>query len=318
MPSTTGLILQIRSATTANSFRARFSLPDAFANLADKHRLTPSPRPRGAPASASHLLRLHRLPVGWTLSFATVPAWQLSIRVFVLQFGGAVGTLAALGPHGPSISKHLARTLSLPLPSASCAISVRIGRNCRIFCLLAGTLNKIARDLSLHTQTEIGELAEPHSPGRGPAPNDAAQAKSCCLRRSPCRDKSHSRSSEHPPGVQSQDHQRGLGSWHARMDDFPEIVRLTAAPPSSRRAAPTSNKHKSHARESRRTPAHLRGSCLDDPRGKTRPRSRSRKNRGCLPAGQFLRIVIFREVLASQRDTSSLLSSEEWTASLIL
>ncbi|HLZ13067.1 MAG TPA: 3-carboxy-cis,cis-muconate cycloisomerase [Candidatus Acidoferrum sp.] len=224
----TGLILQLRSASSA-ILSDLDSLCDSLAALAEKHRATPL---------VARTLLQQALPTSFGFLVAT---WldallrhrdrllSLSDRAFALQFGGAVGTLAALGANGLLVSKHLAEALSLPLPSASWhSHRDRIAEIASTFALSAGTLNKIALDLSLHMQTEVAEIAEPHTPGRGasstmphkqnPVACAAILAATNCI-----------------PGLvstifttQAQAHQRGLGSWHAEWITLPEIVRLTA------------------------------------------------------------------------------------------
>jgi 3-carboxy-cis,cis-muconate cycloisomerase len=94
--------------------------------------------------------------------------------------------------------------------------------------LCAGTLGKIARDISVHMQPEIAELFEPAGGGRGGSssmphkrnPVSAARILAAAIR---------------VPGLVStmltamvQEDERGLGNWHAEWETLPEIVRLTA------------------------------------------------------------------------------------------
>ena len=75
----------------------------------------------------------------------------------VVQFGGASGTLAALGSSGPDVARALAAELKLPLPDAPWhahrdRLAALVGA-CGVY---AGTLGKIARDISLLMQHEVG------------------------------------------------------------------------------------------------------------------------------------------------------------------
>lgn len=78
-----------------------------------------------------------------------------------LQFGGAAGTLAAYGPHGPDLAAELGRQLDLPVPAAPwhahrdrlAALLVQCG-------VYSGSLAKIARDIALLMQPEIAEVSE--------------------------------------------------------------------------------------------------------------------------------------------------------------
>jgi 3-carboxy-cis,cis-muconate cycloisomerase len=150
-------------------------------------------------------------------------------RVEVLQFGGAVGTLAALGNDGPRVADALASELKLTLPDVAWhAHRDRFAEVATTFGLLAGTLGKIARDISLMSQTEIGELAEPAAPGRGGSstlphkrnPVGCSVILSAAIRV--------------PPLVSTmlaampQEHERGLGGWHAEWETLPEICMLTS------------------------------------------------------------------------------------------
>jgi 3-carboxy-cis,cis-muconate cycloisomerase len=150
-------------------------------------------------------------------------------RAEVLQFGGAVGTLAALGKDGPRVAEFLATDLKLALPDISWhAQRDRFVEVATTYGLLAGTLGKIARDISLMAQTEIGELAEPTAPGRGGSstlPNKRNPVGCSVILAAAIR----------VPNLVStmlaamvQEHERGLGGWHAEWETLPEICMLTA------------------------------------------------------------------------------------------
>lgn len=107
---------------------------------------------------------------GW---FATVRrGHQRLVRAFdealLLQFGGAVGTLAALGDQGLNVAQELATELDLSCPEAPW--HTHRDRLADLMCacgVIAGSLGKIARDISLLMQNEVGEAAEPDGDGRG-------------------------------------------------------------------------------------------------------------------------------------------------------
>jgi 3-carboxy-cis,cis-muconate cycloisomerase len=89
-------------------------------------------------------------------------------EALVLQFGGAAGTLAALGENGVRVSRELAAELGLTCPHAPW--HTHRDRLAALVCacgVLTGSLGKIAHDISLLMQNEVGEAAEPQSPGRG-------------------------------------------------------------------------------------------------------------------------------------------------------
>ena len=150
-------------------------------------------------------------------------------RCLRLQFGGAVGTLASLGSDGIAVSKALSRRLELPesaLPWHTqrdnlVEIASTLGN-------LIGTLGKMARDISLLMQSEVGEVLEPIGEGRGgsstmphkrnPVGSAAVLAAATCA-----------------PGLVAtmfaampQEHERGLGGWQAEWETLPQLFRLTA------------------------------------------------------------------------------------------
>lgn len=100
---------------------------------------------------------------GWLGAVSrTWQAWAESYaRLQVLQFGGAAGTLAALGASGPDVERALAAELALSVPDAPWhAHRDRIA----LFVAAAGvhtaSLGKVARDVSLLMQHEVGEVCE--------------------------------------------------------------------------------------------------------------------------------------------------------------
>ena len=151
-------------------------------------------------------------------------------RLCVLQLGGATGTLASLGDRGLSIAAEVARDLSLNLPALPWHTHRdRFAEMATTLGLLAGTLGKIARDIALHAQTEIAELAEPLAPGRGGSstmPHKrnpvACSAVLACVTRVPALVSTMLTS-------MVQEQERALGSWQSEWDTLPEIAMLTSA-----------------------------------------------------------------------------------------
>ncbi|MDQ3215637.1 MAG: lyase family protein, partial [Pseudomonadota bacterium] len=89
-------------------------------------------------------------------------------RALALQLGGAVGTLSAMGTQASDVAKIMAANLGLTMPAAPWHTQrdqwVRLGLEVSV---LVGSLGKIAIDLALLAQAEVGELAEPSAIGRG-------------------------------------------------------------------------------------------------------------------------------------------------------
>lgn len=93
---------------------------------------------------------------------------ELAERALRLQLGGAVGTAVAWGEQAQAIACGMARRLSLPLEVTPWqAQRDEFARLCAELGVLAGALGKVATDVALMSQTEVGELLESGGPGRG-------------------------------------------------------------------------------------------------------------------------------------------------------
>jgi 3-carboxy-cis,cis-muconate cycloisomerase len=150
-------------------------------------------------------------------------------RAMALQFGGAAGTLASLGDRGLEVAQVLAQDLDLALPALPwhAARDRLVDVGCALG-VLTGGLGKMARDLSLLMQTDVGEAFEPAAAGKGGSstmphkrnPVGCAVALAAAIRV--------------PPLVATllaampQEHERGLGGWHAEWQSLPDIFRLTS------------------------------------------------------------------------------------------
>ncbi len=147
----------------------------------------------------------------------------------VLQFGGASGTLASLGSRGPAVTEALADRLELPAPDMPW--HAHRDRFAQLACALgvaAGTGGKIARDVALLAQTEVGEAAERPAPGRG-------GSSTMPQKRNPVAASIALAAAARAPGLVAtmlgamvQEHERGLGGWQAEWDTLPDLV-VTAA-----------------------------------------------------------------------------------------
>ncbi len=93
---------------------------------------------------------------------------ELRPRVLVGEFGGAAGTLASLGTAGLEVQEGLMAELGLGQPDI--AWHTARDRIAEVGCflgLVTGTLGKIATDVKLLMQTEVGEVFEPYAKDRG-------------------------------------------------------------------------------------------------------------------------------------------------------
>ena len=223
----TGCILQMRGALDLfDQEMARLS--DILIALAEKHCATPvvarTWMQQALPTTFGFIV------AGWldAITRHRKRLAEIKPRVLALQFGGAVGTLAALGGRGPQVAKALAEELRLALPAIPWhAHRDRIVELATTLGLCAGTFDKIARDISLHTQTEIAELFEPFVEGRG-------GSSTMPHKRNPVTCALVLAAATRLPGLVAtllsampQEEQRGLGGWQAEWETLPDIVRLS-------------------------------------------------------------------------------------------
>jgi 3-carboxy-cis,cis-muconate cycloisomerase len=144
----------------------------------------------------------------------------------VLQFGGASGTLAALGADGPAVATELARDLGLPNPGAPWhAHRDRLAFLVAACGVYTGVLGKIARDVSLLMQGEVAEAAEP-----------GGSSSSMPHKRNPARCALVLSAATRAPGLVAtffaglpQEHERGLGGWHAEAATVSALMQSTGA-----------------------------------------------------------------------------------------
>jgi len=149
-------------------------------------------------------------------------------EVLVLQFGGASGTLAALGDKGLDVARVIADELGLALPDAPwhpnrdrlAALIVACG-------VLTGCLGKMARDISLLMQGEVEEVSEPGGDGRG-------GSSTMPQKRNPIASALTLAAAHRVPGLISaflsamvQEHERAVGGWQSEWATVAEVIQST-------------------------------------------------------------------------------------------
>lgn len=163
----TATVLQLRESLTLIE-TGLGKLADALAKLARDHRATPiAGRTNGQQA----------VPITFGFKMAVLLAAvdrhrerlvQLRGRVLVGQLGGAAGTLASLGDAALPVRDAYCAALGLAAPVIAWHTARDgIGEFGAFLALVGGTLGKLATDVRLMAQTEVGEVAEPAAQGRG-------------------------------------------------------------------------------------------------------------------------------------------------------
>jgi 3-carboxy-cis,cis-muconate cycloisomerase len=224
----TGLVLQLRAVL--DLFDADLAkLSAALATLCRTHRATPLAGRTWLQQATPVTLGLKA--AGWLSAIDRHRARlrESRPRLLVVQFGGAVGTLAALGDRGLDVLDALARELDLDVGDVPWHTHRdRLAEVATVLGLLTGTLGKIARDVSLLMQTEVGEVFEPSAPGKGGSstlPHKRNPVGSAVILGAALR----------VPALVSimltamvQEHERGMGNWHAEWQTLPEIASLAS------------------------------------------------------------------------------------------
>ena len=198
----------------------------AAAALATEHRTTPM---------IGRTLLQQAVPVtfgavaaGWlaALDAAITGLAETRRTRLAVQFGGAAGTLASLGPDGIRVKAMLADELQLADPPVPWhAERLRIIDVGVAMARVTAALSKIARDVSLLAQTEVAEVAE-GSGGPSAMPNKvnpvAAVAILGCAKQAPGLLATLVASAE-------QEHQRAAGAWHAEWQPFGQLLQIAAS-----------------------------------------------------------------------------------------
>lgn len=195
-------------------------------------------------ATAPMLARSFLQPAGITTFGFKAAQWAHSLArslarvqatasgALAVSFGGAIGNLSAQGTAGGAVRAELARELGLRDSGASWHTQretwIALATDT---ALAAGTMGKIARDVALMAQAEVGEVAEAEAPGRG-------GSTAMPHKRNPVLTL-HVIAAVHPiPGMIAnllaaipQEHERALGTWQAELAQWPDVfVRaITAA-----------------------------------------------------------------------------------------
>lgn len=219
----TGLVLQLRQALGLIDTDLQ-RLGRVLAEQAERYADTPL---------AGRTWLQHATPVtlgmkiaGWlgAVTRSRQRLQELAPRLLVLQFGGASGTLAALGEHALPVAQALAEELQLGLPEQPWHTQRdRLVEFGSVLGLIAGGLGKLGRDLSLLMQTEAGEAFEPSAPGKG-------GSSTMPHKRNPVGCAVLIGAATRVPGLLAtlfsampQEHERSLGLWHAEWETLPQI-----------------------------------------------------------------------------------------------
>ena len=197
---------------------------DAAAGLADRHRSTPM---------SGRTLLQQALPVsfglraaGWLVGLEEAAARlsQVRERELAVQMGGPVGD------RSPAVAAHVAAALQLAEPAIPWHTTrVRLAALAGGLGAMAGAFAKIARDITLLSQDEVGELREGTGADRG---GSSAMAH----KRNPVAAVSVLACTRRVPGLvatllgcMEQELERAAGAWQAEWGTVADLLRLTGS-----------------------------------------------------------------------------------------
>jgi 3-carboxy-cis,cis-muconate cycloisomerase len=224
----TGVVLCLGPATERLLGLSR-RVGDAAAALAKRHAKTPM-------VARTLLQPAVPVPFGWKaavwlsgIARARAGFAAAAAEARRLQFGGAGGTLSSFGEHGEAIAGALAAELGLARTPITWHSQrggfARLGAETAI---LAGAAGKIARDISLLMQPEIGEVAEPSGAGRG-------GSSAMPHKRNPVACVAALEVAQRAPHLAamllaqlSPEHERGLGQWQGQWFTLRDLLCGTA------------------------------------------------------------------------------------------
>ena len=205
------------------------ALSKALADLARRYRDTPI-------VGRSNLQQA--IPVTFGYKMATILAAierhrerlaQLKPRVLVGEFGGACGTLASIERGAMETQAGLMAELGLGQPAIAWhTVRDNIAEVGCFLGLVGGTLGKIAMDVKLMMQTEVGEVYEPFAHGRGSSstmPQKRNPISSCYIHAAVSVVRQHAAALM---DAMIADHERSTGPWEIEWISLPESFCLMA------------------------------------------------------------------------------------------
>lgn len=224
----TAMVLQMRDGLDLVIERL-LAIAAISATLADRHRRTPM---------AGRTLLQHAVPITFGLKAARWVAAaarlvrrlrDLRERALVVQLGGAAGTLAAMGNQGVHVMEGLARELDLGTPELPWHTERdRVAEVATALGITAGAMAKIATDVALLSQNEVGEVSTTAGPG-------AAGSSTMPHKRNPVEATAAIACARLAMGLVpallsagAQEHERAVGGWQAEWQAVPHLFRAAS------------------------------------------------------------------------------------------
>jgi 3-carboxy-cis,cis-muconate cycloisomerase len=223
----TACVLQLRSAIKL--LRARLGeIARHLSAQAERHRAT---------VLAGRTHGQQALPITFGLKVASWLAplvrdverlEEIVPRLLVVQFGGAAGTLAALGDKGLRVAKELGKELNLAVP----VMPWHAQRDSFVefagwLSLVTGSLGKMAQDMILLAQTEVGEAGESAEAGRGGSSTMPQKSNPIMSELILAAARTNASLLSNMHHAQIQEHERATHGWQMEWLTLPQMILLT-------------------------------------------------------------------------------------------
>jgi 3-carboxy-cis,cis-muconate cycloisomerase len=224
----TACVLQLRAALTV----LEASLADVVQNLArlaDKHRHT-------LMAGRTHSQQALPIPFGLKAAGWLAPLLrnqqrldEFKPRLLTLQFGGAAGTLAALGDRGTAVQSALAAKLNLNTPLIPWHTQRdRLVELANWLSLVTGSLAKMAQDIILMAQSEVGEVRETADASRGGSSTMPQKSNPIISELIITASRTNASLLANMHQAMIQEHERATHGWQMEWLTLPQMMNLTA------------------------------------------------------------------------------------------
>jgi 3-carboxy-cis,cis-muconate cycloisomerase len=224
----TATVMQIREGLAIIDGELK-AISAAMAALAHKHRDTPM-------VGRSNLQQAVPVTFGYKVAglLSAIERHrarlaQLRPRVLTGELAGAAGTLASIASGGLKMQAEVMHELGLGQPDIAWhTVRDNIAEVGCFLGLVTGTLGKLATDVKLMMQTEVGEVFEPFAPGRGSSSTMPQKRNpvSCCYIHA-CASMVRQQSAALLDAMIA-DHERSTGPWEIEWIALPEAFMLTA------------------------------------------------------------------------------------------
>jgi 3-carboxy-cis,cis-muconate cycloisomerase len=161
---------------------------------------------------------------GWLVAALDAREW-LRARRLPVQLGGAAGTLASMDGLGPLVLREFALDLDLEEPTLPWhANRTPVATLASALAVAVGVCGKIALDVELMAQTEVGELlsgsGESSSMPHKGNPVEAIRARACARR-------VQAAAASLVAGMADHENERAAGAWHAEWAPLSEALACT-------------------------------------------------------------------------------------------